>query len=187
MEAGRRVVEDLKAECKQKAREFNELLTQAREKAREFEAIVTEAPGGEPTPEAQAAWDALASDAATLDDEVEALETDTNEDVASADAIKQYQTKTRKIAEETERVAQTTEEVRSKQDALQATEDEWKPALKEMVESVDRSFSSYFARFNCSGEVLLPDATLPLRLTSTLTLTLTPTLTLTLTLTPTLT
>ena len=64
--------------------------------------------------------------------------------VASADAIKQYQTKTRKIAEETERVAQTTEEVRSKQEALQATEDEWKPALKEMVESVDRSFSSYF-------------------------------------------
>lgn len=157
VEAGRRVFEDLKAKCKQKAKEVQEVLAHAREKAPEFEAISSEGSGGERTPEAEAAWGALASDAATLEDEVEALETDTNEDVASADAIKQHQTKTRKIEEETERVAQTTEEVQTKQAALQATEAEWKPALNQMVESVDRSFSRYFARFNCSGEVILSD------------------------------
>lgn len=157
MESGRRIFDALKAKCKEKAKEVQEVLAQARERAPEFEAVANEGSGGERTPEAEAAWGALASDAKTLEDEVEALESDTNEDVASADAIKQYQTKTRKIEEEKERVAQTTEEVQAKQAELQATEDEWKPALKEMVESVDKSFSSYFARFNCSGEVLLSD------------------------------
>jgi len=157
VESGRRTFDALKAKCKDKAKEVQEVLAQAREKAPEFEALANEGAGGERTPAAEAAWGALASDAKTLEDEVEALESDTNEDVASADAIKQYQTKTRKIDEEKERVAQTTEEVQTKQAELQATEDEWKPALKAMVETVDKSFSSYFARFNCSGEVLLSD------------------------------
>merc|ERR1740130_2040245 len=109
MESHRRIFDALKAKCKEKAKEVQEVLAQAREKAPEFEAMANEGAGGERT------------------DEVEALESDTNEDVASADAIKQYQTKTRKIEEEKERVAQTTEEVQAKQAELQATEDEWKP------------------------------------------------------------
>merc|ERR1740130_2392330 len=148
MESHRRTFDALKAECKAKAKEVQEVLAQAREKAPEFEALANEGAGGERTAEAEAAWGALASDVKTLEDEVEALESDT---------IKQYQTKTRKIEEEKERVAQTTEEVATKQAELQATEAEWKPALKEMVESVDKSFGRYFARFNCSGEVVLTD------------------------------
>ena len=157
VESARKTHETLKADCRAKAKQTEEYKAQARETAPEFEAMANEAAGGERAPEAEAAWGALADDAKALEDEVEALESDTNEDVASADAIKQYQSKTRKIDEEKERVAQTTEEVQTKQGELQATEAEWKPALKEMVESVDKSFSSYFARFNCSGEVVLTD------------------------------
>jgi chromosome segregation ATPase len=149
--------DNLKKDCQQKAKDFAEHQEKARDKAPEFEAIAKPNEGMPVDEEAQTAWNALSDDARQLEDEVEELQTDTNEDVASADAMRQYQAKEKKIEEEKERVAQTTEEVSNKQAELQATEAEWKPELARMVDSVDKSFSSYFARFNCQGTVVLSD------------------------------
>jgi len=168
MEAAKQEYTRLRDECKTKAKEVGAKLEKAREKAPEFEACAQLEKGDEeggagpsdgarPDAAAKAAWDALPGEARALEDEVEELESDTQGDVANKDALRQYQTKTAKIGEERERVESTRGEVAEKQRDLRATEAEWKPALHAMIATVDRAFATYFARFNCEGEVRLHD------------------------------
>lgn len=144
-------VKDLKNHAAAMARQLVDLEQRAKEKAAHLKPCDTRSDAD------TAIWDSLPSEASELEAEMEALESETSTETADGKSVTEFKERLKKIDDCKARLAVSGAECDAKGASVKALEEQWKPALAEMIETVDSSFASYFRRFNCMGGVSLAD------------------------------